>query len=471
MGGYYVGLTQWRAAARQPSALEGIAPFLSGADVHGGWLYRGGAFQLGFALHWTLLFLSVAELQRRQRRESLPVSELAALVSANDSNDALYRRLPLTDLPVLRDVAPYYFDWLSHPSLDDYWRARGTADAAETVRVPALHMAGWYDPFLASTLATFDTMRRHGATPAVRQGQRLVIGPWSHGVHGGTFVDQSYGLGAGADALDLTRLQIRWFDHLLKNRDNGASREKPVRVFVMGADRWRDEDDWPLPGTRFTRYHLHSRGGANGDRGDGRLAVEPPAHEPADAFRYDPADPVPTVGGQTFLPGIPVAANAGPRDQRSVSHRSDVLCYTSEPLRQRLEVVGPVVAVLYVSSSAPDTDITAKLVDVGPDGRAVILTDGIQRARYRDSPSEPALLEPGRVYEMRVDLAGTANIFGVHHRIRLEVSSSNFPRFARNSNTGGNIAEDGAGDLVSAVNRVHHSRSHPSHLVLPVMPH
>lgn len=469
VGGSYVGLTQWRAAAQRPPALAGVAPFLSGHDVYGGWLYRGGAFQLGLALHWTLLFLSLAELQRRQRDGSAGQEDVAALVAAVDANDELYRRLPLTDLPFLRDVAPYYFDWLAHPTRDDYWRARGAEDAVESVRVPGLHVGGWYDPFLSSTLDTFTSMRRRGASPSIRDAQRLVVGPWAHGVHGGAFVDHDFGLRSGTDAIDLTRLQVRWFDSLLRGRDNGTDREKRVRVFVMGAKVWREEDDWPLPQTQFTRYHLHSRGRANGDRGDGALALEEADDEPEDVYRYDPHDPVPTVGGQSFLPGVPVGAGAGPRDQRSVSHRSDVLCYTSESLPEPVEVVGPVVAVLYVSSSALDTDWTAKLVDVWPDGRAQILTDGILRARYRGSLWDPALLQPGRVYEVRVSMAGTANVFGVHHRIRLEVSSSNFPRFGRNTNTGRAVAHDGFADLVPAVNRVHHSRAYPSRLELPVI--
>jgi uncharacterized protein len=237
----------------------------------------------------------------------------------------------------------------------------------------------------------------------------------------------------------------------------------------MGANTWRHEDDWPLPDTAFTPYYLHSNGQANTLNGDGALSSEKPSDEPEDVYLYDPRNPVPTRGGATFLPGLQVGANAGPRDQRYVEQRPDILCYTSEPLDQPLEVTGPVSLVLYASSSALDTDFTGKLVDVAPDGRATTLTDGILRARYRESMSEQKLLEPGKVYELHLDLWATANLFRAGHRIRLEVSSSNFPRFDRNTNTGGTIAEDSPNDLTQAINRVFHDRSRPSHLILPVI--
>jgi uncharacterized protein len=248
-----------------------------------------------------------------------------------------------------------------------------------------------------------------------------VIGPWAHGAATGWFPERSYGVLAGTEAADVTGLQLRWFDWLL----------------TAG--------------------------------GDGTLSAEPPAQEPDDVYLYDPRHPEPTTGGGTFLPGLLIGANAGPRDQRAVEGRPDVLCHTTPPLPEPLEVIGPLRLVLHASSSVPDTDFTGKLVDVWPDGRAENLADGILRARYRESLSEPSLLEPGRVYELDVDLVATANVFGAGHRIRLEVSSSNFPRFDRNTNTGGVIATEAEADLRPAVNRVHHRAEHPSHLVLPII--
>jgi putative CocE/NonD family hydrolase len=238
-----------------------------------------------------------------------------------------------------------------------------------------------------------------------------------------------------------------------------------ISSHTAAAERWLST---ATPGPPQARTAAHSAGHANA-QGDGVLSTEPPGDEPEDVYLYDPRNPVPTTGGATFLPGLSIAANAGPRDQGAVEARSDVLVYTTAPLERPCTVIGPVALVLHASSSAPDTDFTGKLVDVHPDGRAEILTDGILRARYRESTSEPQPLEPGRVYELEVDLWATANVFAVGHRIRLEVSSSNFPRFDRNTNTGGTIADESAAEVRQAVNRVHHDRRRPSHLVLPLI--
>jgi putative CocE/NonD family hydrolase len=473
IGGSYYGATQWTAATEAPEALRAIAPFVTTDQYYDGWAYQGGAFQLGFNLHWTLMALASAEVTRRMAAGAAGSGDFAALVAALDDHDATYRRLPLLGLPELAGLAPYYDDWLRHPSYDDYWRATAPRESRGQITVPALNVGGWYDLFLKGTLANYTGMKASGGSDAARRYQRLVIGPWAHGPMDGWFPERSYGLAAGIEAADLTGLQLRWFDWLLRGTDTGLAGDKPVRLFVMGANVWRDEDDWPLPGTDYVDYFLHSRGGANGRAntagGDGGLSADPPGDEPEDVYLYDPRDPVPTTGGPTFLPGLFIGANAGPRDQRAVESRHDVLCYTSEPLAEPVEVIGPVLAVLHVSSSAPDTDFTAKLVDVAPDGRAENLADGILRARYRESLSEPSLLEPERVYQVSVDLVATAVVFAAGHRIRLEVSSSNFPRFDRNTNTGGVIAAEGEADLRPAVNRVHHTRARPSRLVLPVI--
>jgi len=268
--------------------------------------------------------------------------------------------------------------------------------------------------------------------------------------------------------LNLTALHLRWFDRWLKGIDNGADRDRAVEVFVLGANAWRSGDSWPLAGTEFRELFLRSNGHANTLDGDGQLSWSAPTQEPADTYAYDPNEPVPTHGGATFLPGLQVAANSGPRDQRQVERRPDVLCYTTEPLAEPLVVIGPVTALIHASSSATDTDFTAKLVDVEPDGRAINLTDGIVRARYRDSRTAPKTLDPGRSYELRIDLGGTACSFAAGHRIRLEISSGNFPRFDRNPQTGAPAGS--AAELHAAVNTIYHDRNRPSHLILPVVP-
>jgi len=309
-------------------------------------------------------------------------------------------------------------------------------------------------------------MKQRGGSALARQQQHLVIGPWSHGNFLRGFQERNYGAASFARDL-LTGLHLRWYDHWLKGIDNGVEQEKPVRIFVMGTNVWREEEDWPLPDTQYCPYYLQSGGHANTATGDGVLSTVLADAEPEDAYRYDPRDPVPTVGGavssQNMLEGV------GPLDQRQVEAREDVLCYTSPPLELPVEVTGQIELVLYISSSARDTDFTGKLVDVYPDGRAEILTDGILRARYRKSFAQPVLMEPGHIYELHVDLEATSNVFLAGHRIRLEVSSSNFPRFDRNSNTGGTIAFEREKDFVQAINRVYHSQVYPSHLLLPVI--
>jgi hypothetical protein len=469
IGGSYVGATQWLAATRDPEPLQAIAPFITAADYYEGWTYQGGAFELGFCLQWALTSLSLGELDRRLSAGDVDQEHLAAFIAMADRRAALFDRMPLVDMPELADLAPYYAEWLAHPEYDAYWRALAPRAHHGEITVPALNAGGWYDLFLAGTIHNYTGMRRGGGSARARALQRLVIGPWSHSVKDGAFADHDYGMLAGLDGMDFTGLHLRWFDHVVRGEDNGVDRERPVRLFIMGADLWRDEDDWPLPDTRWTDFYLHSGGRANSAGGDGTLSVTAPGDEQADVFLYDPRMPVPTCGGATMLPGSAVAANAGPRDQRAVEARHDVLCYTTAPLDRPVEVTGPVTLTIYLSSSALDTDITGKLVDVHPDGHVRHLTDGILRARYRESTSSPVLLEPGRVYELQVDLWATANVFAAGHRIRLEVSSSNFPRFDRNTNTGGTIAEEGWDDLRPAVNTVHHTRAYPSRLTLPII--
>jgi putative CocE/NonD family hydrolase len=329
-----------------------------------------------------------------------------------------------------------------------------------------LNLGGWFDLYLGGTLANYQGMKQRGGSADARK-PRLIIGPWSHLNTTGTFPERDFGPFSSTAAAGISNAQIRWFNYWLKGIDNGFEQEKPVKIFVMGINQWREEEDWPLPDAHYHPFYLHSAGRANSLTGNGFLSNKQPKDEVEDIYLYDPRNPVPTVGGATLMPGG--QANAGPRDQRSVEQREDVLCYTTGPLQQPVEVTGPVELVLYVSSSAQDTDFTGKLIDVYPDGRAELLTDGILRVRYRESFSHPALMEPGQIYELHIDLAATSNVFLPSHRIRLEITSSNFPRFDRNTNTGGIIATESERDLVQAMNRVHHNSMHPSHLLLQIV--
>ena len=462
MGASYYGATQWLAAIEAPPALKAIAPFITTDQYYEKWTYQGGAFQLGFMLQWASATFGVAEAVRRLLHGTGDATGVGTAIGAADAVAANYWHLPLCELPAVANLTPYVKDWLAHPDYDDYWRAAAPCEHYEKITTPALNFGGWYDLFLGGTLANYAAMKDR--TP-----QKLVIGPWVHGYNGGVYPARNFGLMAHDGVADVTAMQIRWFDHFLKGAANGVLDEAPVKIFVMGPDVWREEPDWPLPDTDWQQWYLHSAGSAGTKAEDGVLSPRAPGQEVPDSYLYDPRDPVPTVGGASFLPGLFIAANAGPRDQREVEQRADVLCYTSAVLERDLEVTGPVRLVLYVSSSALDTDFTGKLVDVHPDGTALILTDGILRARYRESLSAPQLMTPGEVYRIEIDLVATANVFAAGHRIRLEVASANFPRFDRNTNTGGVIATETEADFVRATNTVWHDELRASHLVLPVI--
>jgi uncharacterized protein len=463
VGASYFGATQLLAAAAAPPALRAIAPTVTGSDFYEGWTYYGGSFQLGFALCWTLLTLAPNVISRVP--DSRRRSEYASLLAdAVDDIDATYRRLPLTDLGGLEEVLPFYLDWLRHDTRDLYWQSRSALEGYTSIRTPALHIGGWYDLFVSGTIENYRTLRRCAATDEARLGQRLVVGPWAHGNFGDTIGDLQFGSGAAKAALDTTELQLAFFDQHLRGYPVD---DVDVRVFLMGADTWLHESDWPPVSCRRETWFLHSGGRANSSQGDGILSLARcAADESPDDYVYDPAEPVPTVGGATFLPGAAVSFNAGPRDQSAVERRDDVLVYTSAPLVQDMDVVGSVRVTLHVQSSAPDTDFTAKLVDVHPDGRAYLVCDGIVSLRYARSGGARG----GDVDAIHVDLGPTAMRFKRRHRIRLEVSSSNFPRFARNPNSGGRAGEASAADFRTARQRLFHDAGRPSSLDLIVRP-
>jgi uncharacterized protein len=459
-GGSYLGCTQWLAAREQLPAFRALAPAVNPADMYDGMGYQGGVKVL-HDLRWVAADIIPGELRRRVTR-----GEAAPAVGAPINLDSIFSELPLGSHPLIQEAAAFYSEWLAHATADAYWRPISAPQWYEQVTTPAFNIGGWYDAFLWSALQHYRGMRQRGATDHARRNQRLIIGPWSHGNFSGSFREREFGAAASSDAIDLTALHLRWFDRWLKEVDNGVEEESPVTIFVMGIDTWRTEADWPLPDTQYRPYYLHSAGQANTLHGDGTLSSQLPGDEPSDVFLYNPMRPVPTIGGQVILPG---GNAAGPRDQHAVEVRDDVLVYSTPVLNQPVEVTGPIELRLFVASSRRDTDFTGKLVDVEPDGRAIILTEGILRARYRHSFTEPELLEPDVIHELHLNLWATANVFLPGHRIRLEVSSSNFPRFARNSNTGGDIVHETAEQYQPAINRIVHDATHPSCLILPII--
>jgi uncharacterized protein len=470
LGQSYLGATQYLLAPTRPPHLKASFPASAPADFHQCWVYHsGGAFELGWQIPYAILMARDTIARRGLTDTLLPglERELAAAPTpwAPPLSPEAYRLLPLVEWAKrLEPAAPYLGDYLRHPEDGPPWWQVNVERQHEQISVPMYHVTSWYDIFLHGGLANFCGLRERAMTEAARAAQKLLIGPWAHLFPYTSPTSTGTGdIDFGAEALiDVHEIQLRWFDHWLKGLDTGILDEPPVKIFVMGENRWRDEREWPLARTRYTPYFLHSGGRANSDRGDGVLDQQRPAGETADHFIYDPDDPVPTRGGNTLILAM------GVQDQRPVEARADVLVYTSAVMAEALEVTGPLTVTLYAASNASDTDFTAKLVDVRPDGYAQNLADGIVRARYRDSRTSPAPLTPGEVSRFTIDLWATSHVFLPGHRIRVEIASSNFPRFDRNLNTG----EDQATGTrrQSARQTVFHDERYPSHVVLPVIP-
>jgi putative CocE/NonD family hydrolase len=459
-GASYFGATQWLTATANPPALKAMVPTITASGYHEGWTYQGGAFQQGFIQFWTA-GMAVETLTRLPEAPPDARSKLYGTIFGIHEH---YRQLPLMDFPpaTVPGLIDHYREWLRHPSLDEYWEQWRIESRYKHMDVPALHIGGWYDIFLEGTLRNFVGMSTQGKSEHSRHKQRLLVGPWLHGPFDRVVGEVDFGPAVLPDAVDLGGVHLQWFDHCLRDLpDDGA----PVRIFVMGPNVWRSENEWPLARAVPTRYYLTNQGGANSLRGNGSLMTQPVSHEGSDTFLYDPERPVPSWGGCTLMPG---AQSAGPRDQQLVEERDDVLVYTSAPLTEPTEVTGSVEAIIYAATDGRDTDFTAKLVDVAPDGRALNICDGIIRARYRNSLAQAELLEPGGVYEYHIQLGSTSRVFASGHCIRLQVSSSNFPRFDRNLNTGGDFATETAGR--PAVQRVFHGGAKGSCVILPVVP-
>ncbi|WP_275466549.1 CocE/NonD family hydrolase [Streptomyces noursei] len=467
-GPSYLGFVQWQAAATGVPALKAIAPAVTSADLYRApWHSRGGAMSLDTTLAWaTMMSLNEARRAVSEGRDAgLDIPQLAASLA---DRTLLTEHTPVAEHPLITKYLPWSADIaIGHASRDEAWEQVAALDAVESITTPALHIGGWYDVFIGETLRAYTEMKARAGSEQARSGQRLIVGPWSHNASGflGYFPDRGFGITASTDAALLTEPQIAFFDRWLRGQADALDGREPVRLFVMGVDQWRDEPDWPLPDTEYTAYYLRGAGPANTAGGAGALSPAEPTDEFVDTYLYDPRRPVPSLGGTMMNMG----GYDGPADQRPVHDRDDVLVFVSDVLDESLEVTGPVTATLFVSSSAPDTDFTAKLVDVHPDGRAIILCEGIQRMRYRNSLTEPEPITPDTVYEIAIDLIATANVFLPGHQIMVEVSSSNFPRYDRNSNTGKIIAQEHLAEMAVAVNRVHRGAEHPSRVTLPVI--
>jgi len=453
-GGSYVGATQMLAAMAVPPHLVAIFPYVTASEYYDGWTYQNGALMQWFTSSWT---------------SGLAVDTLRRQAESSQSPKEWVKTLPLGQYQILKTaeppaLAPYFRDWLAHERDDVFWQRWRVSDHYPEMKVLGLHGGGWHDLFLKGSIKNYMGLHEKAATTEARAGQRLIIGPWAHAPTSaeGKIGDVVFGKSA---VVDLTAIALKWFDYSLKGISNEYSNSAPVRLFIMGDNVWRDEQEFPLARTQYTRYYLHSLKGANSVTGDGVLNQTPPSSERPDGFDYDPNNPVPTIGGRLCCGR---ALPPGPADQRPNESRSDVLVFSSDRLTQDVEVTGFVSLELYASTSAVDTDFTALLVDVDETGYARFLTDGIVRARYRDGTAKATAVVPGEVYKYTIDLWATGNVFKAGHRIRLYVSSSNFPRFDRNLNTSELIAN--ASRSVVAHQTIYHSDRYRSALILPLIP-
>lgn len=430
-GGSAFGHTQWAIADHKNAGVNAFMIQIASSDFHG-MFYPGNAFSLESALFWAL----------RSYGKEDRTPDFGALERG-------FNGFPLieADNRAVQDV-DFFNDWVLHNKVDDYWLGIDGKERAQNLHAPVLLMAGWYDPFLPTQLHDFELIRQH-ADSNVAHSSQLIIGPWTH-ADSIKFPDNSkvedYRPASLAPSVD-------WFDHHLLEK-NTQEMLAPVKLFVMGENKWRDEYEWPLKRTQYQAYYLRSKGKANTLNGDGQLDTTPPtASEPPDNYLYDPTHPVPSSGGAMLGPRAGIAL------QNEIEARSDVLVYTTNKFDHELEITGPVKLMLYVSTDVTSTDFTAKLVDVYPDGRAYNISSGILRRAYTEA-NKPTAIE--------ITLWPTSILLATGHHIRLEISSSNFPRFDRNPNTGNLIATETQTRIANQT--VYHNLAMPSHLVLPIIP-
>lgn len=475
-GGSYFGYTQWVIADENPY-MKAFYPLITTPSMYKA-IFDGGAFHYRLATGWSagvgkqrganelsgLLDLGVKKVGPEEGFFNMPLKpdfkysfEELGKMSIEEMSVAM--GLAPKDAPnhPYPDATEKMIEMFAYPGFAYHSGVFNYFERYKNVRAPAMMVSGWYDIFLKAQLEDFIAMKEKAPEPA-RSGTRLIIGPWAHAALGSKDLSKE----AKTLAMFKDMFLIDWFDYWIKGEKNRVEAMAPVRLYVMGKNIWRDENEWPLARTQYTDYYFHSKGRANTAMGDGWLSTEtPPQFEDADQFKYDPKDPVPTLGGNNLM------EQEGMVDQTPNEKRQDVLVYTSAPVKEELEITGPLKVILFASSSERDTDFTAKLCVVKLDGSVMNLADGIVRARYRESYDKPSLITPGKVYQYEIDLWATSYAFKPGEKIRVHISSSNFPRFDRNTNCGG---EGGKSCRKVAYQTVYHDASRPSRIVLPVIP-
>jgi putative CocE/NonD family hydrolase len=462
----HLGYTQWAAAVMQPPHLKTICPM---ATQSGAQPYNYGAMRLNHLLVWASMF-PLNELARQKMPPEKARELRDRFIYWKDHIEEQYLFLPLKDVPSVKVVeeiglSPFFYsDYITYNDDEEYWKRSISPAPLEKVVIPAFHFCGWFDLLVADVLASYTGMKERGGSELARKNQKVIIGPWVHTTELPSLAGEiDFGVASTGAAADVTGMHLRWFDYWLKGIKNGIMDEPPVRIFVLGANVWRSENEWPLARTVYTKYYFHSGGKANSRYGDGTLSVMSPGDEPVDTYLYNPRDPAPTKPG-----GAGSGVIMGTYDHQETEKRPDILVYSSAPLEADLEVTGPITVMLYAATSAADTDFTGKLLDVFPDGRAYNLTDGIIRARYRHSEWKAEPIKPGKLYEYTLDMGTISNVFKAGHSIRVEISSSNFPKWDRNLNTGHKFGQDA--EIEAAMQRIHHDRQYPSHILLPMIP-
>lgn len=475
-GASYFGYTQWVIADENPY-LKCFYPQITTANMHSA-IFTGGALHYRLTTGWS------AGVGKQNQKSGL-VSLIGIGGKKVKPEEGFFNKplkpalgysfeelgkMEIEELAVVLGLAPKesprepypdaterLINLFAYPGFAYHSGVFNYFDRYKKVSAPGLFISGWYDIFLKGQLDDFVQIRKFAQEPA-RSQTRLIIGPWAHASIG--YPDA----GEQARAMEMYRKMfiIDWFDYWVKGEKNQVSAMAPIKIYVMGKNIWREESEWPLARTKWTPYYLRSNGKANSVKGDGWLSLEPPAKsESTDEFSYDPKKPVPTVGGNNLL------ENFGAKDQSIVEKREEVLVYSSEPLKEELEITGPIKVILFASSSVRDTDFTAKLCVVKKNGASLNLADGIVRARYRNGYDKPSLIEPQKIYQYEIDLWATSYAFQPGERIRVQVSSSNFPKYDRNSNCAG---EGGENCVKKAHQIIYHNKDYPSRIILPVIP-
>jgi len=444
MGGSYLARIQWLTALTKPPHLKTMIASVSPSDPFVEW-------PTGTPTPMHVCWLYMTSGRVMQNTDVVPWEDV-------------YKHLPLMTMDEKTGkVLPMWREELEHPRLDDWWKKICYQQHFDQIDLPVMHISGWYDDEQVGTPLNFIGMTKHAPSEKARRNQKLIMGPWIHQINTSTRIGD---VEFGPDAIiDLKGIQLKWFDRWLKNIPNGIDEEKPVKIFIMGRNEWVEEDAWPLPNTRYTRFFIHSGPlGANSRFGDGMLSVNPPleSERAFDEYDYDPKNPVP------FITDMTSSQIGGADDYAAIERRDDVLVYTTEKLEKDTEVTGPIKMELYAASNVVDTDFMVKLLDVHPNGFVQRLTDGMVRARFRNGMENPELIEPGKIYKYEIDCWNTSHVFKKGHCIRIEVSSSAFPKYDVNLNTGAPLGKTTETKCAHQV--IYHDPEHPSCMILPIIP-